>query len=131
MFQLRGPNLERLWQSVVPGRYMASSLRVPYEDRSAWYYPSSWLPTKNMSREERQKYLNEHPVVYNMYIDGERYKQGKSLVNGIETLAKTAMAAAGKFVAKKTREWGIKKLQKMLLMGLKPQVHYMVQVLVA
>lgn len=107
-----------------------------------------------MSREERQKYLNEHPIVYNMYIDGERYKQGKSLVNGIETLAKTAMAAAGargiasgskiantvfvpaagKFVAKKTRDLargGIKKLQKMLLMELKPQVHYMVQVLVA
>ena len=68
--------------------------------------------------------MNEHPVVYNMYIDDERYKQGKSLVNGIETLAKTAMAAAGarwiassskianavfvpvtgKFVAKKTRD---------------------------
>lgn len=77
-----------------------------------------------MSREERQKYLNEHPIVYNMYMDGERYKQGKSLLNGIETLAKTAMAAAGargiasgskianavfvpitgKFVAKKTRD---------------------------
>ena len=119
-----GPNLERLWQSVAPGRYMTSSLRVPYEDRSAWYYPSSWLPTRNMSREERQKYLNEHPIVYNMYMDGERYKQGKSLVNGIETLAKTAIAAAGvrgiasgstlantvfvpvtgKLVAKKTRD---------------------------
>lgn len=57
-------------------------------------------------------------------MDGERYKQGKSLVNGIETLAKTAIAAAGvrgiasgstlantvfvpvtgKLVAKKTRD---------------------------
>lgn len=83
-------------------------------------------------------------------MDGERYKQGKSLVNGIETLAKTAMAAAGargiasgskianavfvpaagKFMAKKTRDLarggGIKRPSKILLMELKPQVHYMV-----
>lgn len=46
-----GPNLERLWQSVAPGRYMTSSLpSVTFEDR---YHPSSWLPTKNMPLEER------------------------------------------------------------------------------
>lgn len=95
MSQLMNHGVQRLWQSVAPGRYMTSSLNIPFEDRSAWYYPLSWLPTRNMSREERQQYLNEHPIVYNMYMDGERYKQGKSLVNGIETLAKTAMVAAG------------------------------------
>lgn len=81
-------------------------------------------------------------------MDDERYGEGKGLSSGAETLGKTAIAAAGvrgiangsaiansvfvpvtgKFVAKKTRDLarGIKRSSRMLLMGLKPQVHYMV-----
>ena len=157
-----GPNLERLWQSVAPGRYMTSNIeqKESNTNHASWYNPLTWPGgiakslTRDMTREERQQFLDKHPVLRNWYMDDERYGDGKGLSSGAETLGKTAIAAAGvrgiargskianavfvpvagKFVAKKTRDLamgGIKKLQKMLLMELKPQVHYMVQVLVA
>ena len=157
-----GPNLERLWQSIAPSRYMTSNIEQKESDtnHASWYNPLTWAGgiakglTRDMTREERQQFLDKHPVLRNWYMDDERYGDGKGLSSGAETLGKMAIAAAGargiasgskianavfvpvagKFVAKKTRDLargGIKKFQKMLLMELKPQVHYMVQVLVA
>lgn len=77
-----------------------------------------------MTREERQQFLDKHPVIRNWYMDDERYGDGKGLSSGAETLGKIAIAAAGargiasgskianavfvpvagKFVAKKTRD---------------------------
>lgn len=80
--------------------------------------------TRDMTREERQQFLDKHPVLRNWYMDDERYGDGKGLSSGAETLGKIAIAAAGargiasgskianavfvpvagKFVAKKTRD---------------------------
>ena len=77
-----------------------------------------------MTREERQQFLDKHPILRNWYMDDERYGEGKGLSSGAETLDKMAIAAAGargiasgskianavfvpiagKFVAKKTRD---------------------------
>ena len=68
--------------------------------------------------------MDKHPVLRNLYMDDERYGDGKGLSSGAETLGKMAIAAAGargiargskianavfvpvagKFVAKKTRD---------------------------
>lgn len=127
-----GPNLERLWQSVAPGRYMTSNIEQKESDTNyaSWYNPLTWAGgiakglTRDMTREERQQFLDKHPVIRNWYMDDERYGDGKGLSSGAETLGKMAIAAAGargiasgskianavfvpvagKFVAKKTRD---------------------------
>lgn len=127
-----GPNLERLWQSVAPGRYMTSNIEQKENgtNHASWYNPLTWAGgiakglTRDMTREERQQFLDKHPVLRNWYMDDERYGYGKGLSSGVETLGKTAMAAVlvrgiangstiansvfvpvtGKFVAKKTRD---------------------------
>ena len=127
-----GPNLERLWQSIAPGRYMTSNIEQKGSDtnHASWYNPLTWAGgiakglTRDMAREERQQFLDKHPVLRNWYMDDERYGEGKGLSSGAETLGKMAIAAAGargiasgskianavfvpvagKFVAKKTRD---------------------------
>lgn len=127
-----GPNLERLWQSVAPGRYITSNIEQKGSDtnHASWYNPLTWAGgiakglTRDMAREERQQFLDKHPVLRNWYMDDERYGEGKGLSSGAETLSKMAIAAAGargiangstiansifvpvvgKFVAKKTRD---------------------------
>lgn len=121
-----GPNLQRLWQSVAPGRYMTSNIEQKESDtnHASWYNPLTWAGgiakglTSNMTREERQQFLDKHPVLRNWYMDDEHYGEGKGLSSSAETLGKMAIAAAGargianavfvpiagKFVAKKTRD---------------------------
>lgn len=77
-----------------------------------------------MTREERQQFLDKHPILRDWYMDDERYGDGKGLSSGAETLGKMAIAAdgargiasgskianavfvpvTGKFVAKKTHD---------------------------
>lgn len=125
-----GPNLEWLWQSVAPGRYMTSNIEQKESDtnHASWYNPLTWPGgiakglTRDMTREERQQFLDKHLILRNWYMDDERYGDGKGLSSGAETLGKTAAAGArgiargskianavfvpvaGKFVAKKTRD---------------------------
>lgn len=119
-----GPNLERLWQSVAPGRYMTSNIEQKESDtnHASWYNPLTWAGgiAKGLTRDmARQQFLDKHPIIRNWYMDDERYGNGKGLSSGAETLGKTAIAAAGvqravrkqrmlyvagKFVAKKTRD---------------------------
>lgn len=93
----------------------------------------------------REEFLDKHHILRNWYMDDERYGDGKGLSSGAETLGKMAAQEEQRAVRKQRMLYlfllpenlwlkrlaiqlgGIKKLQKMLLM--KPQVHYMVQVL--
>ena len=79
MFQLWGPNLERLWQSVAPGRYMTSNIEQKESgtNHASWYNPLTQAGgiakglTRDMTREERQQFLDEHR---NWYMDDARVK---------------------------------------------------------
>ena len=120
MFQLWGPNLERLWQSVAPGRYMTSNIEQKESgtNHASWYNPLTQAGgiakglTRDMTREERQQFLDEHPVLRNWYMDDASVKDyllarrlqvrrllleySKWFVNSV------FVSVAGKFVAKKT-----------------------------
>lgn len=94
-----GPNLERMWQSVAPGRYMVDTIQggdTQDNNNASWYNPLTWTGgiakglTNDMTREERQRYLDSHPILRNWYLDDDRYGDGKSFANGIETLGNIA-----------------------------------------
>ena len=46
--------------------------------------PLTWAGgiAKGLTREERQQFLDKHPVIRNWYMDDERYGDGKGLSSG-------------------------------------------------
>lgn len=59
--------------------------------------------TSNMTREERQQFLDKHPILRNWYMDDERYGDGKGLSSGAETLGKMAIAQEKQRAVRKQR----------------------------